>query len=137
MTSFLSRIGKPKALCRPHRPAIGPRGKFGSARASGIHAGLARSQTRPGRSSPREKVFERVTSANSWTFIVPEHHSSTQRSALAFLSISHIAPISHARHPQTDRKTPVAAYPKVADSAKARITAFRASKRRSADLRSL
>jgi hypothetical protein len=46
--------GKPNAARSPSRAAIAPRGKFTSSSTSGIHAGAALAQTRPGRPTPAQ-----------------------------------------------------------------------------------
>ncbi len=51
-TVYPSRIGNPRAACKPSRAAAGARGKFRSVTTSGIHAGSPLAHTRPGSPTP-------------------------------------------------------------------------------------
>ena len=63
-TSPRSRTGNPNAAWSPSRAATSARGKFASWTTSGIQAGSACAQTRPGRPIPRANVVSRLAASN-------------------------------------------------------------------------
>ena len=59
-TSRSSTTGNPNAACRCSRAAAGARGKFSSLSTSGMNAGRAAAQTRPGRPTPLANDVSRL-----------------------------------------------------------------------------